>query len=132
MIKRLVNIPSLGSTAVTLSAAAVLLAPLAAARLPSQVPDARVVASVVALGLVCTALAYVLYYNLIVAAGATRAALITYVNPAVAVVLGVLALAEPLTPGTVVGFALIVIGCAMSTGAGRAALQPTPKAGEVA
>ncbi len=69
-----------------------------------------------ALGIVCTALAYFLYYSLIGEAGATRASLITYVNPAVAVLLGVLLLGEPLTWATLVGFALIVLGCALTTG----------------
>jgi drug/metabolite transporter (DMT)-like permease len=66
------------------------------------------------------------YYNLIAAAGAVRASLITYVNPAVAVVLGVLVLGEPVTPGTLVGFALILGGCAMSTGTGRAIWTRAP------
>jgi drug/metabolite transporter (DMT)-like permease len=57
-----------------------------------------------------------MYYQLIVEAGATRGSLITYVNPAVAVILGVVILSEPITLGTVVGFALIVVGCALATG----------------
>jgi drug/metabolite transporter (DMT)-like permease len=75
--------------------------------------------SLLVLGTVCTAVAYLIYYSLIATAGATRASLITYVNPAVAVVLGVLVLSEPLTPAIVGGFALIVLGCALSTGLAR-------------
>jgi hypothetical protein len=62
------------------------------------------------------ALAYFLYYWLIAEAGATRSALITYVNPAVAALLGVLVLGEPLTWATLIGFVLIVFGCALATG----------------
>ena len=82
---------------------------------PPDLPSPPVLVSVIALGLVCTALAYVIYYSLILEAGATRASLITYVNPAVAVILGVLILGEPVTLGTVIGFVLIIIGCALST-----------------
>jgi drug/metabolite transporter (DMT)-like permease len=78
-----------------------------------------VIAAVLALGLLCTALGYVIYYSLIAEAGATRASLITYVNPAVAVLLGIVVLSEPLTPGTVLGFGLIVVGCGLATGVVR-------------
>jgi drug/metabolite transporter (DMT)-like permease len=120
VVKRVTDLPPLGATAATLTAAMVLLAPLAALNVPTHAPSWPVIGSLAALGVVCTALAYVVYYNLIVAAGAVRASLITYVNPAVAVVLGVLVLGEPVTPGTIVGFALILVGCALSTGTNRA------------
>jgi drug/metabolite transporter (DMT)-like permease len=116
LIKGLSGVPLLGSAAITLSAAALLLAPAALGRLPSELPQASAIGSLVALGLLCTALAYVIYFDLIAEAGATRASVITYVNPAVAVVLGVLLLHEPLGLGTLVGFGLIVLGCALSTG----------------
>jgi drug/metabolite transporter (DMT)-like permease len=64
---------------------------------------------------VCTAVAFLTYFSLIAEVGATRGSLITYVNPAVAVVLGVLILAEPVTLATLAGFALIVVGCWLST-----------------
>jgi drug/metabolite transporter (DMT)-like permease len=115
-VKRLVGMTPLGSTTVALTIAAVLLAPPAALRAPAQAPSWPVIGCVVALGLVCTALAYVLYFSLIGAAGATRASLITYVNPAVAVALGALVLGEPVTLGTIIGFALIIAGCALATG----------------
>jgi drug/metabolite transporter (DMT)-like permease len=115
LFKRLAGIAPLGVTATTLSTAALLLMPFALVRVPTQVPSLPVIGSLLGLGLVCTALAYVIYFSLIVEAGATHAALITYVNPAVAVVLGVVVLGEPVTLGTIVGFALIIIGCALST-----------------
>jgi drug/metabolite transporter (DMT)-like permease len=62
------------------------------------------------LGVVCTALAFVLFFELIAEMGPTRATVITYVNPAVAVALGVVVLGEPLTAGMLVGFPLILAG----------------------
>jgi len=115
LFKRASGMPPLGATAVTLSTAGLVLMPVALLNVPRSMPSPPVLVSLFTLGLVCTALAYVIYYALIREAGATRAALITYVNPAVAVVLGVLILGEPVTLGTIVGFVLIIIGCALST-----------------
>jgi drug/metabolite transporter (DMT)-like permease len=117
LVKTLSDVPRLGSVTVTLGMAAVVLAPVGLLHLPSHAPGPATVASVLTLGLVCTALAYVLYYTLIADAGATRASIITYLNPAVAVLLGVLVLGEPVTPGTLAGFGLILLGCALATGA---------------
>lgn len=128
LVKRASGVSPLGSTSVSLSMAAVLLAPVAALHLPTQLPSPQTTASVLVLSIICTALAYVIYFNLIAAAGATRAALITYVNPAVAVVLGALILSEPITVGTVVGFALIIVGCALSTRRSRAPSAAAPLA----
>ena len=116
LVKGLADVPRVGSVSATVTVAAVLIAPLAVTRLPATMPDPGVVVAMLALALLCTALAYVLYFSLIVEAGATRASLITYMNPAVAVLFGVLILSEPLTLGTIVGFALILIGCALATG----------------
>src|SRR5215207_2240410 len=115
LFKQASGVPPLGATAVTLSTAGLVLMPVALLNVPRSMPSPPVLVSLFTLGLVCTALAYVIYYALIREAGATRAALITYVNPAVAVVLGVLILGEPVTLGTIVGFVLIIIGCALST-----------------
>lgn len=72
------------------------------------------------LALVCTALAFVVFLDLIKEAGPTRSTIITYVNPAVAIVLGVLLLDEEVTTGMLVGFPLILVGCVVAAG-GRAA-----------
>jgi drug/metabolite transporter (DMT)-like permease len=116
LVKTLSDVPKLGSVTVTLGMAAVVLAPIALLNPPTRAPGPVAIASLLTLGLVCTALAYVLYYTLIAEAGATRASLITYVNPAVAVGLGVVVLGEPLTTGTLAGFGLILLGCALATG----------------
>jgi drug/metabolite transporter (DMT)-like permease len=119
-VKGLRAIPMLGSVTLTVSIAAILLAPVALTHLPNVAPSPTTIAALLVLGILCTAVAYVLYFSLINEAGATRASIITYVNPAVAVLLGVLILSESLTVGTVAGFGLIVLGCILSTRPSRA------------
>jgi drug/metabolite transporter (DMT)-like permease len=123
--KPIAEVSSLGGTAVTTTIAALVLLPPAALNMPTQMPSPQVLISMLVLGLLCTAVAYVVYFNLIGEAGAGRAALITYVNPAVAVLVGALVLNEPITLGTVIGFILIVVGCALSTGAFSRRRSPT-------
>jgi len=82
-------------------------------------PPARVLGAVAVLAVVCTALAFVLYFRLIAEAGAVRATVITYLNPAVAVVLGVAVLGERITPAVVISFALILAGSVLATRAPR-------------
>ena len=72
--------------------------------------------SLVVLGLVCTALAFVLYFTLIAEVGPSRASVITYVNPVVAVALGVAILGESVTASAVAGLLLILAGSWLSTG----------------
>jgi drug/metabolite transporter (DMT)-like permease len=81
--------------------------------------------SIVFLALVCTALAMVLFGQLIAEVGPTRAMLITYVNPAVAVALGVLLLGEDLTTGMLVGFPLILLGSFVAAGGVRREIDET-------
>lgn len=108
---------SLALSAVSLTVVAVAYLPLAIARHPAHVPPGNVVASVVGLGVICTALAFVAFFELIKEIGSTRATVITYLNPVVAVVLGVVFLGESITIGTLVGFALILAGSRFSTAA---------------
>ena len=107
------GLPGLGVIAVAMSVSTVVLLPLFLLRPPHDVPG-RAVASVVVLILVCTALAFVLFFQLIAEIGPTRSTVITYVNPAVAVLLGVLVLSERLTLGMVVGFPLILLGSVLA------------------
>jgi drug/metabolite transporter (DMT)-like permease len=106
----------------SLAVASVLLAPAAALDLPRAVPSAGAILSVVVLGFVCTALAFVIFTVLIHEAGTSRATVITYVNPVVAVALGVALLGEQPGAGAVAGLLLILAGSWLSTG-GR--LPPT-------
>ena len=96
--------------------AAVALAPLAAVDPPSAVPSAQAVVALVVLGIFCTAAAFVFFGALIAEVGPSRASVITYVAPAVAVVLGVAVLDESLGPGAIAGLALILAGSWLSTG----------------
>ena len=94
----------------------IVLLPLAVTRLPSKIPDIEVIVSLLVLSLICTALAYLLYFALVAEVGASRGTVITYVNPAIAVLLGIILLGEPLDAAIVVGFLLIIVGCWLSTG----------------
>jgi drug/metabolite transporter (DMT)-like permease len=105
-----------GVSAVALGGAAVILAPAAALTWPASAPSTGAVASIVVLGLLCSAIAFVLFFALIVEAGATRATIITYVNPAIAVLLGVTLLDERLGTASVIGLALILAGSMVGAG----------------
>ncbi len=125
--RRLTGVPILPVVTASLALCAVGYAPFALAQLPAAMPPATVVAAVVILGIVCTALAFLVFFGLIAEVGPVRATVVTYVNPAVAVALGVTLLHEPFTTGTGVGFVLILTGSFLAT---RAA-QP-PRAASVA
>jgi len=109
-------LPNLGVVAVECATTTIVVMPLALTHLPGKLPDTGVIISLLVLGLVCTALAYVLYFALIAEVGAVRGTVITYVNPAVSVFLGVLLLGEPLNAAIVAGFLLIILGSWLSTG----------------
>lgn len=80
---------------------------------PHSLP-AKAIGSIVLLGTVCTALAFILFFALISAIGPARATVITYVNPAVAVLFGVTLLGERFTLGMAVGFPLILAGSVLA------------------
>jgi drug/metabolite transporter (DMT)-like permease len=118
LIKRptIAVLPTLGVVTVMCITATIVLLPLTLTRLPSKTPSPEVIASLLVLGLICTALAYLLFFALVAEVGASRATVITYVNPAVAVLLGVILLGEPLDAAIIVGFLLIIVGSWLSTG----------------
>ena len=109
------DLPALGVIAAALGLCAVFYAPLAAFNVPTRSLSASVIASVVGLTVVCTAIAFVMFFALINEVGPVRSTVITYVNPAVAVLLGVSVLGERFGPGTAVGFVFIVAGCVLAT-----------------
>jgi drug/metabolite transporter (DMT)-like permease len=119
--RKLADIPSLPVVTASLALCAVGYAPLAFAQLPAALPPKEVIAAVVILGTVCTSLAFLVFFRLIAEVGPVRATVVTYVNPAVAVALGVTLLHEPFTVGTGVGFVLILTGSFLAT---RAAQVP--------
>jgi drug/metabolite transporter (DMT)-like permease len=99
----------------TLAIAAVVLTPLALIDWPARVPSAGALAAGGALAVFCTALAFVLMTMLIREIGASRSVVITYVNPVIALVLGVALLGEHPGPGSIGGLILILFGCWLST-----------------
>lgn len=126
LARSLHDMPSLGVVSASLGLCALGYAPLALRDAPDGVPSGRVIASVVVLGLVCTALAFMLYFELIREIGPTRATIITYVNPAVAAVLGVAFLRETLGIASMIGFVLILSGSVLATGGPPRARKPLP------
>ena len=113
--RKLSRLPSIGVVAASLTLSAVVYAPLGIAQLAGGHPTPRALASAATLGVVCTAVAFVLFFALIAEIGPVRSTVITYFNPAVALVLGVTILGEPLRIGTVLGFALILVGSVLAT-----------------
>lgn len=109
MARYLAQLPSIPVACASLLVVGVAYLPYAALRPPTHVP-ALGWAAIAALAVVCTALAFVLFFTLIAAIGPARATVITYVNPAVAVLCGVLFLSEQLTLGIAIGFPLILLG----------------------
>jgi len=116
LARHLSEAPPLGVVVGSLVLCAVVYAPIAAAEgLPKMWP-ATVIESVAALTLVCTVAAFLVFFALIAEVGPMRATVITYVNPAVAVLLGVTILGESVGVATVAGFLLILVGCFFATG----------------
>jgi drug/metabolite transporter (DMT)-like permease len=116
----LIGMPPVGVTAAALTMCAVVYAPAAALQWPTSVPSLGVVAAVAVLAVVCTALGFILFFSLIGEIGPVRASVITYVNPAVAAVLGIVALKESFTAGMAIGFLLVLIGSTLATRRRRA------------
>ncbi len=112
---RLAGLDPRATMGASLAIAALVLAPGAAIDRPHSAPTPGAVGSVVVLGLLCTALAFVIFTVLIREAGTSRATVITYVNPVVAVALGVALLGERPGAGAVAGLLLILAGSWLST-----------------
>ena len=107
------GVPSTGVTALGLAVTALFYAPIGAPGL--ELPSARVVVAMLILTGACTVVALLAFFSLIAEVGPQRALVITYVNPAVALLLGIVLLDEPLTLGALVGFPLVLVGCLLAT-----------------
>ncbi len=118
--RQLSDLPATGVVTASLLVATVIYAPVVPFFWPSTIP-VRAGLSVLGLAVICTAVAFVLFFALIAEIGPARATVITYVNPAVAIALGVIVLSEPLTVGMVLGFPLVILGSVLSTS------RPVPK-----
>jgi drug/metabolite transporter (DMT)-like permease len=113
--RRLSDVDPLGPVAASLGIATVMVTPFALASLPDSTPSADTLASLAVLGFLCSALAFLLFFRLIAEVGPGRATVITYINPVVALALGVAVLDESVTTGVVVGLLLILAGSWLST-----------------
>jgi drug/metabolite transporter (DMT)-like permease len=113
--RRLADVPSMGVVSVSLAAVAVAVAPLAWLARPTHMPPASAWSAILTLAAVCTGLAFIIFFKLIAEIGPTRATLITFANPGIAVVLGALVLGESITLATIGGFVLVITGCWLAT-----------------
>ena len=114
--RALPDVPGVAASSIALFVTAVVYTPFAVPQL-GQLAEASAPAwlSLAALGVLCTALALALFFSLIREVGPQRALVITFVNPAVAVLLGVLLLDEPFTLGIALGLPLVLLGCVLAT-----------------
>ncbi|MFI6363007.1 DMT family transporter [Nocardia sp. NPDC050630] len=121
--RALADLPPLGVVTGSLILAAVIYIPFAAFRRPTHF-TADASWSVLGLAVICTAAAFLVFFALISEVGPARATVITYINPAVAILLGVTMLDEPLTIGMGIGFPLVILGSILGTARARAAEEP--------
>ena len=113
--RKLADVPTAGVNTVCLAMAALVYLVPAIVTRPHELPSADVILALLALGAICTAAAFVVFFALIAEVGPARATVITYVNPAIAVALGVLVLNEHLTLAVGGAFALILGGSILAT-----------------
>jgi drug/metabolite transporter (DMT)-like permease len=109
------DVPATGVVTASLVLTALAYAPFSLTHLPQRLGGEEIW-SIVGLVLLCTTVAFLVFFRLIAEVGASRATVITYVNPAVALVLGILFLHEHLTVGILIGFPLVLVGCFLGTG----------------
>lgn len=122
----LAGLSSLWVVVVSLGLTALVYSPAAAVEFPSHI-SGEAWAAIAVLAVVCTAVAFLLFFALIREVGPARSVVITYVNPAVAILCGVIVLGEPLTAGMAIGFPLVLIGCVLGTSAkAETAAEPVP------
>jgi drug/metabolite transporter (DMT)-like permease len=129
LARKLADLPSLPVVCASLLVVAIGYLPYAVLRMPTHVA-ATGVWSVAALALVCTALAFVVFFALIAAIGPTRATVITFVNPAVALLCGVVFLDESFTLGMAIGFPLILVGSVLGARRRGTELRAGPDVGQ--
>jgi drug/metabolite transporter (DMT)-like permease len=120
------KVPGVGLAGLSLGITAIVYAPavVLTGTWPTVMPSVAVLASVLVLALVCSALAFVVLFALIAEIGPVRATAVTYVNPAVAIIAGVVLLGEKVTVWTIVGFALVIAGSWLVTRRGVGKLAP--------
>jgi drug/metabolite transporter (DMT)-like permease len=113
--RKLSDLPPLGVITASLIISAVVYAPFTPLVWPDHMVSPQAIGSVVVLAVVCTAGAFLVMFALIAEVGPSRMTFITYINPAVAIILGAAVLQEPLTIGLAIGFPLVIIGSILGT-----------------
>lgn len=108
--RKLADVPAIGSITLSMIAVGLFYLPIAFLT-QHEVPTASSTISLVLLGVLCTAVAFIGFFALIREVGPARAPLFTYVNPVVAIALGAIVLGEQITAGLLIGFPVIVAGC---------------------
>jgi drug/metabolite transporter (DMT)-like permease len=116
IVKRhLAGADPLGPVTAAMAIASIMLLPFGIGDFPTETPAADTLVAIVVLGLVCSAAAFLLFFRLIAEVGPSRATVITYVNPIVALALGVAVLGESVTAGAIAGLLLILAGSWLAT-----------------
>lgn len=118
--RNLRDVPAIPLTATCLGITALVYLPFVVAGGRQPWPQTDAVLALAGLGVVCTALAFVLFFRLIVEVGAARSTLVAYLNPVVAVTLGAIVLDEPFTWTIACATALILLGSAGASRRGHA------------
>ena len=108
--RRIPQVPGLALNTWAMIITSFVYLPFAIISWPKETPSIEAIGSVLGLGILCTAVAFILFFKVIADVGPPRASLVTYLNTAVAVVLGVILLGEPLTLGIALGLPLVLIG----------------------
>ncbi len=111
--EKLGAVPTAGVMSLSMAIVAAVYAGPALTKLPAEIaaePPVDAWMAIGVLGLICSALAFIIFFSLVREIGSARATTITYVNMAVALVLGIAFLHEPITPGILIGLPMVVAG----------------------
>jgi len=108
--KKLPGVSGIALNGVAMAITAIFFAPFAYAQWPTSAIPTNAVWSIIGLGVLCTALAFVIFFTVMTDIGPARASLVTYINTSFAVLLGVIILSEPLTLGIMVGLPMVLVG----------------------
>src|SRR5215218_8442950 len=115
VVKRYKGLTSVTTSFISIAVASVLTLPAAVATAPTSMPGLRAVLALCVLGVVGTALAFVIFYKLIAETGAGRASLVSYLAPGIALFYGALLLDEPVSAASIGGLVLILAGVALAS-----------------
>jgi drug/metabolite transporter (DMT)-like permease len=108
--RKLQGVSIIGLVGLSAAMVAIIYAPTTILTWHQTNPTTKGILAVIVLGVVCTATAFLVMFELIKTIGPIRVTLVTYVNPAVAIILGIIFLSEKITAGTIIGFPLVLIG----------------------